>query len=266
MQDASDPYLRGATRLSGTSVVVRPDSVTKTQAPVAAAVEFEKSSRAHDLGLATGLFSVPPVIEADLDAGRLVFRAVRGPARLEECLERGRASTAAMAGIGVALAAIHRGLLLPDALRAAIGGVGDGGGGPQAFLHGDFTAVNFFVEESTAHPTIFDWQTAGWLGGSGTWGPVSVDLAAFVISLFACRLHQRRRLRSAPRLARAFLDAYFTAAERVPDRELFARQSAALLARFRSWCRASGGTGEYLLHVPGLLLARRLLRDYAPPA
>ncbi len=262
----SDPYLRGATRHSGTSIVVLPDRVTKIQSPGAATVELEKTRRAGEIGHSSGLFSVPAVLEADLAAGRIVTRTLQDVTGVETRLEAGVNLAPEMRKIGAALAAVHRLLVLPDAMKAPIPGFERDEGGPRAFLHGDYTLVNFFIDNSGSRLTIIDWQTASWLSGTGTWGPVAIDLAAMVLSLFSCRFHHRRRLANAPRLARLFLDAYFSASGIALDRDLFVRQTDTVLATFRGWWRRAGGPAEYLLHLPGLTMARHRLRSYSPPS
>lgn len=262
----ADPYLRGAIRHSGTSIVVLPDRVTKIQSPGAATVELEKTRRADEIGRSSGLFGVPAVLEADLGSGRIVTRTLQHMTRMEVLLEAGVDLSREMSTIGAALAAVHLRLVLPDGMKAPIPGFERDEGGPRAFLHGDYTLVNFFIDNAGGRLTIIDWQTASWLRGTGTWGPIAIDLAAMVLSLFSCRFHHRRRLMSAPRLARLFLDAYFSEAGIALDRDLFVRQTDTVLATFAGWWRRAGGPVEYLLHLPGLTLARHRLHAYTPPS
>lgn len=206
------------------------DRVVKEQAQAAAALELAKTLRAGEIGRRSGLFSVPPVLAAH--AGRIEFARIAGLQPLRATLgSPGWESRVAAAA--AALAEIHRSLVLPECRPVP--------GLPSRnlhFLHGDYSPTNVQIDPSGTL-WILDWAAADWLGPLATVGPVSVDLATFVLPLFWQRPGDPLAVPDPEGRARRFLDTYSQLAAIDPEFPAIARhlqrrrlpQAAGLLSR-----------------------------------
>lgn len=183
-----------------------PDRVIKTQPPPVAALEYQKSRLGAAIGAQSGLFSVPSIIDADLPRGRLVFARVDGLVPVRALLsEPGWARTCDRAA--AVLVAIHAQLDLPPAIRRPVPPELDAPV-PAAALHGDYSPTNLQCQPRTGRLWVLDWSAPTWLDQAATVGPVSIDLATFVLPLFWQRPAGPATVPSPEQRAGRFLDAY----------------------------------------------------------
>ncbi|RME29354.1 MAG: hypothetical protein D6798_00250 [Deltaproteobacteria bacterium] len=183
------------------------DRLCKQQDPAVAAVEADKSRRARAIGEESGLFRVPPLVEEDRAAGRLVFAWIPDLRPLQHALaDDGWEALCDRAA--TALRAVHEALRPDPALRRDHSLAGAPGTVPIAALHGDFSPSNVLVQAGTGDLWIIDWAGASWLDPRLTHGPISIDLATFVLPLFWQRPRDPWRIPAPARRARRFLEAY----------------------------------------------------------
>ncbi len=164
-------------------VVIRDDIVTKTGVPAWMRVEAQKAARAHELGLSTGLFRSPEILDHDAAAGRISLEFMPNIVSLADALASGGPDPSVFDGIGRALAAIHENLMLPDNLRIPLPSEYDLPG-TEVFLHGDFGYSNIFLHRDDGSIVILDWQVSHRLAIPATYGSRFFDVAWFVNRLF----------------------------------------------------------------------------------
>lgn len=204
------------------NVELLPDRVRKRRPAAMIAVEAEKTARAAAIASETKLFRVPEVLAADAELGVLDTERIPDLIPVREFLLRERDADALMRTIGLALAAIHERLVLPEAMRVPL---------PQPFaapelgpedvvVHGDFNTLNLFVRRSTGELVITDWEVSfrthrlanPALHEVATMGPRYYDVGWFVVSLFLRTWFGLGRIFDAPGRAEQFLGSYFSAA------------------------------------------------------
>jgi hypothetical protein len=203
------------------TVIIGRNTVTKTSAPNLMRVEVEKTLRAHKIGKDSGLFRVPRVLDYDNSKGEAIFERLDS-APVSRAVPWGVGRIDLGKKLGVALAVIHRELVLSDNFRINL---------PdefslahdEVFLHGDLSVNNVGIGGSKQHLTIFDWQMTPVYGGSATYGTSYFDILWFIDNL----IHRpyTRFLYSNPvaPVASAFLEAYFNEAVISYDAERFSR-------------------------------------------
>lgn len=144
------------------------------------AVEAEKSRRAAQIGLESGLFRVPEVVNFDQDAGILEFEYVRNLITFSDMVTRALPAHEELAErAGRALARIHQQLCLDDLMRIPLPQEWTGDHEGDVFLHGDFTANNVCVDEKNMELVIVDWSAAPFVGRMATIGPGLFDVICF---------------------------------------------------------------------------------------
>lgn len=173
----------------------------------------EKTRRARDVAVASGLFDVPRVLEVDIDRGTVAFERVRDIVTLGRTPGLGGRDTAdACRALGRALAAIHNELHLPAAMMRPL---------PPPWpaihksvcLHGDLTAANVCWNPQTRRVVIVDWATAPLIGETFTVGPPFFDVAWFVAQLFYGIPLRRQSFSRPGTVASEFLNEYFANAQ-----------------------------------------------------
>ena len=185
------------------------DIARKTGGSSLLAVEAAKASRARDIGKASGLFSVPRVVNFDAGAGVLEFERLRGlstlldlavrkDARLPELLEKA----------GRALAVIHEELTLPEELKHELPAAWMGSADENVFIHGDFACINVCFHEPSGQLVILDFSAAPMVGRTPTFGSRYFDIILFVSSLFHGAPCRRVFGWNAGEMADAFLRGY----------------------------------------------------------
>ena len=178
-------------------VVLTPDRVAKLSEPAATRVELERTEHATGIADTTGGFSVPRIVDSDVDNGLIVFERLYNVEPLWITLARDSQQRQLLVRCGKALASIHN-TRIPEAWQA------EKISGPWAFnqfnasasvlLHGDFNDWNVLVDRDTNGITIIDWATSDVCDGSGIVGPPQFDVAWFIVSLFRHRYGGRRRI------------------------------------------------------------------------
>jgi len=162
------------------SVTVSGDSVTKTGPVSAVNLEVLKTREACRVARECGLFLAPEVVMHDSVAGVVGFRRVCSVEPVGY-LDRNAGAVADLPErLGAALAAIHRGMRLPEEERRPLPADYGCSGAPEVVIHGDFTGRNVLIRASDGALLIVDWMTSYRLGEMCTVGPAWFDLAWFV--------------------------------------------------------------------------------------
>lgn len=162
-------------------------TVQKFDEPGLIAVEAEKMVRASQIGMATGHFVVPEVLECDKERGRLIMRRIVDYRPLREAAFARNERLDFYLRLGKALRATHDHLKLPAEMQYPVPGVLEGPG-PCGFLHGDMSTVNVGVSEGEL--VILDWQLTRIYGGRATYGPVYFDCAWLLNNIFSRPLYR----------------------------------------------------------------------------
>ena len=152
----------------------------KTDDPRVLEIEDEKSIRAAAIGKATGMFYVPEVLQYDADQGILDTEWIDGLENLNGvALRRDPKMGELCHRTGVALAAIHEQLRLPEKLKIRLPEIMPTSSYAEVFLHGDFTGDNVCYDRKNDRLVIVDWSSAPLFGGKATFGPRYFDLIWF---------------------------------------------------------------------------------------
>lgn len=187
------------------------DTVIKSGPPALMRIEVEKTRRARQIGLASGLFRVPEVLDYDETKGVAVFERIVGIRPLRHAVSWGRDYRALAGRIGTALAAVHRALNLPREMIIPLPQefVADG---HDVFLHGDPSVENIFLGPDSASLVILDWRMTGVHGGRATYGCRYFDLLWFVNNLLWSPTLRHLIGDPVRPVARAFVESYHLAA------------------------------------------------------
>ncbi|HEY5549513.1 MAG TPA: phosphotransferase [Coriobacteriia bacterium] len=156
----------------------RDDSFRKTGPARDIAVEAAKTVAGRAIGRETGLFCVPEVVEGSRP-GELLLERMDGLTTLCNAIEmhaEGLPSLFMQMGRGIA--AVHRDLVLAEDMRIPFPGPWDPASvAVPVFVHGDLTAHNVCVQETTGRLVILDWSVAPHLGVQATYGSPYFDIA-----------------------------------------------------------------------------------------
>ncbi len=197
------------------------DIARKTGQAGLLAVEATKASRALDIGKASGLFSVPRVVNFDAEAGVLEFERLRGLSRLLDLAVRKDARLPELLNkAGQALAVIHEKLTLPEEMKHELHPPWMGSAGENVFIHGDFACINVCFHEPSGELVILDFSAAPMVGRTPTFGSRYFDILLFMSSLFQGAPWTRVFSWDAAAMAEAFLDGYGKASSKTKLKNL----------------------------------------------
>jgi hypothetical protein len=174
-------------------------------------IEVAKMRRGYEIGLATGLFRVPRVLEYDEAAGEAKFEWLVGLQGVRRLLAN-NPTPELVARIGQTLAAIHRDLVLPDDMKKPLPSEFQLPGETEVFLHGDFTVDNVHVAGPGEPIVVLDWQMTDVHGADSTYGSRYFDLTWFINTLFGRPAHRYLGASREAPWATLFLKSYFDAA------------------------------------------------------
>jgi len=197
------------------------DTVTKRGCPARMSIEVTKTRLAAEIAQSTGLFAVPQVLSFDPETGTAVFERIVGAVPLgkaDPSCERDLLEL-----IGWSLAAVHAGLRLPDDVRIPLPAELASPEGGHVTLHGDVTGDNILVCRDRRIPVFIDWQMTDVHGGAATTGTAYFDLAWFINYQFYDVRPLVAWKSAAPRVAKTFLEAYFSRADAAASMEGFWR-------------------------------------------
>ncbi|KPL77317.1 hypothetical protein ADN00_09320 [Ornatilinea apprima] len=186
-----------------------------------ASLEIASSISAYSLAKRSGLFSVPEVLEFDLEANEIVFEYIQnispvgsllhhlGDEKLAEIFFR----------VGQILRYIHLSLE-PDCGRYLIPKSIDFEGW-KTFLHGDFNLINVQYDLLRDHIVILDWSLTPLLKKSANWGTHFWDIAWMINSIFCSPPYLTNDYLYRKMLAESFLLGYQQNSSNVIDKKAF---------------------------------------------
>ncbi len=185
------------------------NSVEKWGPPESIRCEASKLEKAYAIGNETGIFRVPRLLEVDANSGYLRMERIPGLRGLRRAGLNRAEYFSIVQQAGVALAEIHQRLWLHEGFRYLLPS-GLGSGGPNAFIHGDYSVENVAVAPGPRFPelVLIDWQSSPRLGGVATYGPAFFDIAWFVGNLFRKPIYRYFIDPHAEQTAQMFLSAY----------------------------------------------------------
>jgi hypothetical protein len=194
-------------------VTIKDDVVIKTADPKLMRIEVEKTTRAHQIGRASGLFRAPQILDYDDAAGRATFELIRDTKKLRNAITAESESLSLMKMAAEALAVIHKNLTLPEQMKTLLPDEYYLPGS-DVFLHGDFGLGNVCVSGDGRQLVIFDWQATQKLHIAATYGTRYFDVMWFIYNLFHHPIGSKRHHIAAPAapLAKTFLTGYIDAA------------------------------------------------------
>jgi hypothetical protein len=168
------------------------DVVRKSGDADAIVTEGEKARAAREIGLRTGLFYVPEVINLDGENGILDTERIHSATRLQDlALVRDPRLGELCFRAGKALAAIHGSLCLAKEMLHPLSLTPRGGLDrtvhsrtleayhPSVVLHGDFNGDNVMYDSANDRLVIIDWSSAPGFKPPFTIGPAYFDIAWF---------------------------------------------------------------------------------------
>jgi hypothetical protein len=183
--------------------------VTKFGDPALMRIEARKMVLAREIGMRTGRFRVPEIIDFDQATGKLVIERINGLTGFRRVRWRGPELARRAEEAGLALAAVHAQLVLPPDMNVPIPEELDGPG-PRVFLHGDYSAENVCVSDGgRGQLTIIDWSMTGMHGGYASSGTAYFDVVWFVNNLFSKPAYGYVGNPAPGSLAKQFILAYF---------------------------------------------------------
>jgi len=171
------------------------NSVRKVGDAPLLAVEATKTVRAGEIGIESGLFYVPSVLDFDRDKGVLELERLKGLVTLLQlAIDKDARILELMNRAGRSLAVIHEQLVLPDKIKYPLPpewmapdltSEPIGGGTDQnVFIHGDFASVNVCLHEASGRLVILDWSAAPIIGRTPTFGSRYFDILWFAACVF----------------------------------------------------------------------------------
>lgn len=182
--------------------------VIKRGLPELMRVEAEKMTRAREIGEASGLFTVPRLLDFDDVTGKLTMEWIPGLTGLR----RARLNRPDLVNftymVGRSLAAVHAKLDLPFGPRTSLAPPW-ASNVRRCFIHGDVSTENVcYSSANPGKPVLIDWQTTARHGGEATYDTGYFDVAWFMSNLFHVPFYRAMpgRLIAA---ARSFLEGYF---------------------------------------------------------
>ena len=204
------------------NVTFQEDTVLKTVDPRFAEVEVRVTQAAYDLARKSELFNVPRILSYDLTAGVIEFERVMEYVTLGHLIARTPGNLEVIQRIGKALACIHTQLQLPSCLRIPVDAKWMTSDDDMVPIHGDFNTINVGLDENTNAVTVMDWASASGLDRKHTVGPVYLDLAHFVYSLFIHQASHINAMMSLKQRTNVFLDVYQSESGRKIDLSVLA--------------------------------------------
>jgi len=197
-------------------------TVIKSGNPRLIRVEVEKTLRGRRIGLETGLFRVPELLDYDESRGVAVFERLFGIESLINTARWGREYEALAERIGASLAAIHGGLSLPADMIVPVP-EDFGAEGNDVFLHGDYGVKNICLDRADSSLVILDWQFTDAHGGEASYGSRYFDVIWFVNNLLWVPTTSHLFRDPVGPVARRFVESYFRAADLPYDAEGISR-------------------------------------------
>ncbi|OGJ86678.1 MAG: hypothetical protein A2268_13305 [Candidatus Raymondbacteria bacterium RifOxyA12_full_50_37] len=188
------------------TIIVESDRIIKRVDSAMLKQEVLKSNAARQIGLSSGLFYVPKVLDINELQGHIVFERILGFKSMRE-LGYEKKLSALYGKIGQSLSRIHHELSLDDTNKLCL---------PEelaldhnnVFIHGDFSLDNVGVNSSTGEIVIIDWQMTKIHGGIATYGTRYYDIMWFVNNLFYFPIRQIYRYFSIYNRALDFISGY----------------------------------------------------------
>jgi len=173
------------------------------------AVEAEKAFRAFEIGLDSGLFSVPKVINFDAERGVLEFERLSS---LVTLLDMAVCKDQRLPGLlrkaGQALAVIHKKLFLPEEMQFALPAEWMAPADENVFIHGDFACINVCYHRPSDELVLLDWSAAPSVDRTPTFGSRYFDILMFASSIFHGAPWRRALSWNAEEMAESFLRGY----------------------------------------------------------
>ena len=218
----------------------RPGSFTKTGSPEQIQLELQKTLAARDIGVSSGLFYVPRVVEADPDAGRLALELMPGLRTLADLTGCGDARVMpALTLLGKSLAEVHGRLRLPPRLTLPPPAGWEAQGEDSVFIHGDLTMNNVCWDEAGDRLVIVDWSAGPALGAPVTFASRYLDLLWLCAGVFWEPSWFRRPLYPAGAMCDQFLASYASGcSDFSTERFLRYDSDQVIVAAFHKWGRS----------------------------
>jgi hypothetical protein len=204
------------------TISILENTVIKTNRPIRARIEAEKTIRAFEIGKSSGLFRVPRVLDYDDSKGIIVLERLKNITKLGPVLCSGAGGRKIVETIADSLSIIHSNLCLPDEMRVPLpeelSFPGD-----DVYLHGDFSIKNVFVTTDRPGIAILDWQTTWVHEANATYGTRYFDVMFFLSSIFGLMWQWNNMLSQAKHAtptARKFINRYCQSAHIPEDNEI----------------------------------------------
>jgi len=194
--------------------------VTKIADPQKMCIEIEKSIKAYDIGVKSGLFYVPKVLDYNTSKGLAVFERINNLHPVIDHLKDRKKFFEVVELAGRAISVVHEELTLPINMTIELPAEFKLHG-QEVYFHGDFNGRNVCSIQGKTSLVILDWQMTSMHGGEATYGTRYFDLAWF-INYFIWKPSLKSLLIGQIKKATdIFLTAYFKNTKSLTDTEEF---------------------------------------------
>ena len=192
------------------SVEIVDNIFRKIDKPELVNVEYQKTIRAREIALKSGLFYVPEVLHFEASKGVLDFELISDLETLNDLVETGDSVVSTCIGqVGKAMQLVHSTLKLPETIEIDLNKRWKISQGSVVNFHGDLTLNNICYSKSKASMVLIDWSAAPLIGSRATRGSYHFDLLWLIAYFFYAIPIRCKKEVNPQKLANLLLEGYF---------------------------------------------------------
>jgi hypothetical protein len=244
-------------------IAIKDDVLIKTGDPQLLRTEVAKNKCAYNIAEQTKLFKVPKVLDFNVARAQVEFEFIPGLKSIRDIVISEEMAKPLMRRIGLALAAIHKNLKLPDDMLVPLPQSYDMTG-TEVFLHGDYGFANIYVGSNDERIIILDWQATRKVDVPATYGSRYFDLMCFIYNIFYRPLGRKRYKMTVPAapMALEFLRGYFEKSDFPYDRAQLQSYMKQFLNARKTDRKSRGGFKRRLILIPSHLKLRSFIKTF----
>ena len=173
-------------------------------------LELYTTISARKIGISSGLFYVPDVINYDRNGRQIIFEYIPSLIPLRcfvENADRHQEAFMLIQRAGKILGTIHSNLVVEN-IKVPIPFYSSSSSSEECFLHGDYNLENILYDGNSKNVVIIDWAFTPIIPPPGNWGSNFWDIACMLNSIFGCKPYFKRNYSFRRELAEAFFACY----------------------------------------------------------